>query len=159
MRQAVSVQDRPRSAVGVASPTANPTVGSVASPVASPQRRSVAHPSWDGGAITDVYSAAQGTLLVRYSPGLVVGIALSGLLAFALTGFLGYADDPGVVGRFFAEPWPIFLWLCGLLLTLEASIFRHSALRLRLFAVLTVTMISIAVLGVFYFDRTALETL
>ncbi len=64
-----------------------------------------------------------------------------------------------IIARLFAQPWPLFLWLSALLLMLETSIFRDPALRLRLFAALTVTMLSIAVLGVFYYDRAALEAL
>src|SRR2546421_7382701 len=49
--------------------------------------------------------------------------------------------------------------MCALLLTFQATVFRHPALQRRLVAVLTTTIISIAVIGIAYFEREWLLTM
>jgi hypothetical protein len=106
-----------------------------------------------------VYDVENQSFLVRYPALLLVTLALSGLAAFALTGFLGYPDDQPAVARLFQQPWPLFVWLGALLLTLEASIFRHPALRGRLVAMLTTTLAALLLLTLGYFYSVDLRAL
>ncbi len=110
-------------------------------------------------AITDVYDEQKRTFLVQYPVPLVVALALGGLISFALAGFLGFRvpNDPTVsfqpigLDTFFKEPWPLFLWFCALIMTLEISILRNRKVRGEMVAALVVTVISIILVGVFYF--------
>src|SRR5690242_3934939 len=108
-------------------------------------------------ALTDIFDDQRGILLVRYPASLIVGLGVSGIIAFAITGFLGYplakGADPTLEWRIFHQPWALFLWLCALLLTFQATVFRHPALRRRLVAMLTTTMFSIIVIGLAYYQR------
>jgi hypothetical protein len=110
-------------------------------------------------ALTDIFDEQRGILLVRYPIWLIVALGISGIIAFAITGYLGYGNPPTpghpatLEWRVFHQPWALFLWLCALLLTFQATVFRHPALRRRLVAVMTTTMISIAVIGIAYFER------
>jgi MFS family permease len=87
-------------------------------------------------ALTDIFDDQRGILLVRYPAALIVGLGISGIIAFAITGFLGYPlakDSPITVEwRLFHQPWALFLWLCALLLTFQATVFRNQQLRRRL---------------------------
>ncbi|HEU5348741.1 MAG TPA: hypothetical protein VFU63_09035, partial [Ktedonobacterales bacterium] len=76
-------------------------------------------------AITDVYDERRRTFLVQYPIWMVVVLGLAGVVAFALTGFLGYTDDPPVQYEAFKEAWPLFLWFCALIMALEISILRN----------------------------------
>ena len=108
-------------------------------------------------ALTDIFDDSRGTLLVRYPAALIVGLGISGIIAFAITGFLGYPlakDSPITLEwRLFHQPWALFLWLCALLLTFQATVFRNPQLRRRLVAMLTTTVISIIVIGIAYHQR------
>ncbi|HEX9035996.1 MAG TPA: hypothetical protein VF808_03310 [Ktedonobacterales bacterium] len=89
-------------------------------------------------AITDVYDAETGFFLVRYPPALVITLALTGLIAFATAGFLGYEKV-----SFFYKPWALYLWFSALVVTLLWSIYRNRALRGQLITVLIVAGICI----------------
>ncbi len=89
-------------------------------------------------AITDVYDTQRGAFLVRYPPALVIGLALAGVIAFAVAGFLGYSS-----ASLFNKPWALYLWFSALIVTLLWSIFRNRALRGQLIAVLIIAAISI----------------
>src|SRR5258708_1407715 len=106
-------------------------------------------------ALTDIFDEQRGILLVRFPAALIVALGVSGIIAFAITGFLGYAlpDNSPVTleWRVFHRPWALFLWFCALLLVFQVTVFRNPALRRRLVAVLTTTTISIIVIGVAYF--------
>jgi hypothetical protein len=108
-------------------------------------------------ALTDIFDEQRGILLVRYPAALIVGLGISGIIAFAITGFLGYplpkGSPPTLEWQIFHRPWALFLWFCALLLTFQATVFRHQALRRRLVAVLTTTLISILIIGIAYFER------
>src|SRR5215472_730748 len=105
---------------------------------------------------TDLYDEANGTFLIQYPIWFVITMALAGVLAFGLAGFLGYtlthsnlkpatgADTP------FVQPWELFLWFCALMLTLLASIFRDKSLRGRLIAMLITACLAIVIVGTFY---------
>jgi hypothetical protein len=73
---------------------------------------------------------------------------LAGIAAFAFTGFTGYDHGPP-----FGEPWILYLWFCALVITLQASIFRHRALRVQLVLTLIVTVICVALVGLNEFNR------
>src|SRR5215467_13347937 len=105
-------------------------------------------------AITDLYDEKRRALVVRYPAWLIVVLGLSGVAAFMLAGFLGFRDieaglasspyfEPLWSRNLFHQPWPLYLWFCALIMTLEASILRHPALRRQLVAMLTVTVICI----------------
>jgi hypothetical protein len=108
-------------------------------------------------ALTDTFDDNRGILLVRYPAALIVGLGVAGIIAFAITGFLGYPlakDAPITIEwRLFHQPWALFLWLCALLLTFQATVFRNPALRRRLVSMLTTTVISIIIIGIAYFQR------
>jgi hypothetical protein len=109
-------------------------------------------PASSSYAITDLYDEQRGTFLVQYPILVVLVLALSGVAAFALTGFLGFSTDTGVAGVFH-QAWLLFLWLCALLITLFASIFRDKSLRGRLIASLVVTLLAVVLVGVTYFSQ------
>ncbi len=103
-------------------------------------------------AITDLYDEQRGTFLIQYPVLLVLGIALTGVAAFAVTGFLGYSQDTGF-SSVFHQPWVLFLWMCALLVTLQASIFRDKSLRSLLIASLIVSALAIVLVGITYFSQ------
>jgi len=111
---------------------------------------------------TDLYDETRGAFLIQYPYWFVVLMALAGVIAFGLAGFLGYlaahstlkhplpatpADGP------FLQPWALFLWFCALMVTLLASIFRDKSLRSRLIAILVVAGLSIIIVGTLYFSQ------
>jgi len=100
-----------------------------------------------GHAITDLYDEQRRTFLVQYPIWLITLLGLAGVAAFAVTGFLGYSNSSPV-----RQPWPLFLWFCALLLTLQVSIFRDVSLRRRLIAILFISFISIIFIGITYFN-------
>jgi len=102
-------------------------------------------------AITDVYDERTRFFVVRYSPALVIGLGLSGIVAFALTAFTGFRDsgESAITGAIFRHPWPLFLWFCALIITLQISIMRHPSLRRQLVETLIVTIISMIFEGIF----------
>ena len=110
-------------------------------------------------AITDVYDERRRTFLVQYPIWVVVLLGLAGVVAFALTGFLGYTDDPPLQYQVFKEAWPLFLWFCALIMALEISILRNPKLRIQLVATLTVTIISMIIVGILYFYKLDFLTL
>ncbi len=111
---------------------------------------------------TDLYDAAHGTFLIQYPIWFVLLLALSGVVAFALAGFLGYAASHSTLQNPiaataadgpFLQPWELFLWFCALMLTLLASIFRDRSLRGRLIAILVTACLAIILVGTFYFSQ------
>jgi len=93
-------------------------------------------------AITDLYDEKRGTFLVQYPIWLILALGLVGIAVFAITGFTGYEKGPP-----FGEPWILYLWFCALVITLQASIFRHRALRFQLTLTLVITLICVALVG------------
>jgi hypothetical protein len=111
---------------------------------------------------TDLYDEVRGAFLIQYPYLFVILMALAGVIAFGLAGFLGYlaanstlkhpvpaipADAP------FLQPWALFLWFCALMVTLLASIFRDESLRSRLIAMMVVAALSIVIVGTLYFSK------
>lgn len=100
--------------------------------------------------ITDVFCEKRRRFLVPYPQALIVGISAAGLLAFLLVGYLGYnrlLDCGAGVGTCwqhttFQKPWPLYVWFCALMITLQVSILRHPRLRPQLAATLVVTLVS-----------------
>jgi hypothetical protein len=91
-------------------------------------------------AITDVYDERRGAFLVQYPAWLILGLGLAGVVAFAITGF---ADQPLVM----------YVWLCALVIALQASIFRHASMRVRLIATLVVTVVSMVAVAFVTFGK------
>ena len=109
-------------------------------------------------AITDLYDEQRRTFLVQYPVWFIVTLGLTGVAAFAITGFFGYsgiyrAQPQNPIDPPFNQPWLLFLWFCAVLLTLQISIFRHASLRRRLIATLIVSVIAIAFIGITYFSQ------
>lgn len=106
-------------------------------------------------AITDVFCEKRNAFLVNYPTALIVGIVLVGVVAIMLVGFLGYGYADGVKGyqdafSFFKEPWPLYLWLVAFLVTIQVSVLRNVRLRGQLIAMLIVTAICTALVGLGY---------
>lgn len=101
-------------------------------------------------AITDLYNEERRAILVRYPPGLLAALGLAGVLAFALTGFFGYAGDPPLLLKAFSQAWALFLWFCSLIIVLQISIFRHPTLRRQRTATLIATGVSMVLVTIFY---------
>jgi hypothetical protein len=113
-----------------------------------------------GHAITDLYDETRGVFLIQYPVWLVITLALAGVAAFAMAGFLGYThlvggtSQPLTAGdRAFIQPWELFLWFSALMLTLLISIFRDKSLRGRLIAMLITACLAIILVGIFYFSN------
>ena len=101
-----------------------------------------------GRAVTDVYDTADRRVLVRFPTLLVTLLAVAGVVAFGLVGYLGYQSDPRIVQSLFTKPWPVFLWFCALIFTLEIAVLRHPRLRRQLVQALVMTLISMVFVGV-----------
>lgn len=121
-------------------------------------------------ASTDVYCAELRRSRVRY-PLLLIGVIIAtGVLAFALAGFVGYFNctlpytvngqpvmvggklqcwhDPWYPVLYLKEPWPLYLWFSALMILIQVSILRHH-LR-RLIMTLVITIASILIVAVVY---------
>ena len=136
--------------------------------------RDVAAPDVCGEAhaATDIYCPHRHTSRVQYPLPLIIGLVVTGALAFMLTGFVGYFNCtiPYVVGGqiqrdphsgnalcwhdaasgflYLREPWPLYLWFSALMIVLLISILR--ARRPRLLAALVIAVLSIAIVAVVY---------
>ncbi len=109
-------------------------------------------------AITDLYDVQRGTFLIHYPVVLIVLLCLFGVVAFSLSGFFGTTGWPNPVTPValdpaFAQPWPLYLWFCALMITLLASILRDSALRRRLIVMLVVAALAIVIVGAIRFSQ------
>ena len=113
-------------------------------------------------AITDLYDEKRRTFLVQYPVWVVVALALTGVLAFMLTGFLGFHDmsattagspysESGFVHTVFLQPWPLYLWFCALIYVLQISILRNPKLRRQLVETLLVTTFCVIIVGISYY--------
>lgn len=114
-------------------------------------------PSGPRRAITDLYDEERRTFLVQYPVLLVIALGLTGVAAFAITGFLGRdgwarAITPSALDDTFRQPWVLYLWFCALMLTLLASIFRDKSLRGRLIAAIVVALLAVAVVAILKFS-------
>jgi hypothetical protein len=113
-------------------------------------------------AITDLYDEKRRTFLVQYPVWVVVALGLTGVLAFMLTGFLGFHDksattagspysEPGFIHTLFLQPWPLYLWFCALIYVLQISILRNPKLRRQLVETLLVTTFCVIIVGISYY--------
>lgn len=100
-------------------------------------------------AYTDLYDEERRTFTVQYPVSLVVSLALAGVIAVALTGFLGYSTDTPLIRSLFSRPWALFLWISAWLVLLQVSVLRHPSLRRQLLTTLTVSTVSIVLVAVF----------
>lgn len=122
-------------------------------------------------ASTDIYCAQEHRSRMRYPLTLIGGLIAAGVVAFMLAGFLGYFNCSvqytvnghavlGLDGKpqcwrdqwypilYLKEPWPLFLWLSGLMILLQYSMLRHHLRRLVM--TLVITAISIIIVAVVY---------
>ena len=125
--------------------------------------RPIAQVNGQRHAITDLYDEQRRTFLVQYPVWFVTALSLAGVVAFAVTGFLGYtavnAARTNALDPAFQQPWLLFLWFCALLVTLQVSIFRNSSLRRRLIATLIISAVAIVFIGITYFSNSLPEFL
>ncbi|HKT37337.1 MAG TPA: hypothetical protein VJR48_03140, partial [Ktedonobacterales bacterium] len=105
------------------------------------------NPGYDKHAITDVYDPTKRRIVVRFPHGLVLTLAITDVLAFALMGYLGYGEDHSLLGQAFHKAWPLFLWFSALVFTLEIAVLRHPRLRRLLTEALVVTIICMIFVG------------
>lgn len=109
-------------------------------------------------AITDLYDPQRRKFLIQYSPLFVIVMSLAGVVAFAITGFFGYAAPANNrfgngVDALFQKPWLLFFWFCALMITLLWSIFRNPALRRQRLQVLIMMAASIILVTLAYYFR------
>src|SRR5262249_34801084 len=100
----------------------------------------------------------------------VVSVIVTGILAFLITGFIGYGyrecyavipgstvsvagkvgcfQDPWVHVLYLKEPWPLYLWFSMLMVLIEVAVLR-AHLR-RLIITLVVTLLSILIVAIVY---------
>jgi len=115
------------------------------------RRRQVRH------AITDLYDEERRTFLIQYPTWLIVALGLSGIVAFAVTGFFGYF---GSMTWFpFGDPVVLAPWLFALQYIFLASIFRDPSLRWRRYVITAMLLLCIVVLAVLWFNSHELQTL
>jgi hypothetical protein len=124
-------------------------------------------------AATDIYCSHQRTSRIQYPLPLIAGLIGAGVLAFLVTGFVGYYNCtiPYVVNGqtqldihggvlcwhdaasgflYLREPWPLYLWFSALMIVLQVSILRDKRLLHRLIATLVTALLSIVVVAVVY---------
>lgn len=103
---------------------------------------------------TDLYDAVRRTFYIQYPVWFITLLALAGVVAFGVTGFLGYTD-PAIrapIDDAFRQPWVLYLWMSALLITLIASILRDASLRGRLLAMVAVAVVAIVFIGITKFN-------
>src|SRR5262249_43656954 len=69
---------------------------------------------------TDLYDPVGRTFYIQYPSWFIIVLALAGVAAFAVTGFLGYTGsqaNPNIDPPF-RQPWVLYLWLSALMVTL-----------------------------------------
>ena len=117
-------------------------------------------------AITDIYCAKRQRSLVSFPVALISLLIISGVAAFLVTGFVGYANcqvivtppggvpscwhDPWYFVLYLKEPWAIYLWASAVLLAVQIAILRDPSLRRRLVRALIATLASIMIVGLVY---------
>src|SRR5271165_5349306 len=99
-------------------------------------------------AITDVYDEKKRQIINLYPTWILVGLGITGILAFLITGFWGYDGDTGFLGLFF-KPWVLFGWLSALVVTLQVAILRDKKLRRQRNITLIVDAIAIAIVAAY----------
>ncbi len=108
-------------------------------------------------AFTDLYDPDRRAFLIQYPIWFIIGLSLVGVIAFGITGFLGYTKE--APDSAFIQPWGLFLWLCALLITLQVSILRDQSLRSRLIATLVITVLAIFIIFVTNFGNSLPEAI
>ncbi len=82
---------------------------------------------------------------------LVIG---GGIAVFAVTGYLGYSDQPKVVLSVFRPPALMYLWLCFILLLIMA---RHPLLRGRALVPVAAFLFAVFLVALYYLDQDVLS--
>jgi hypothetical protein len=120
-------------------------------------------------AITDIFDEQKRVVLVKYSTRLIFGLTAFGILAFVITGLVGYppTGQSGIPGwlRFFdgvvflRKPAFLFAFFCALIFVLQASVLREDALRRYRRPVYMATTVSIVLVSALYLFRDNLGSL
>lgn len=108
-------------------------------------------------AFTDLYDPDRRAFLIQYPIWFIIGLSLVGVIAFGVTGFLGYTKESP--DSAFIQPWGLFLWFCALLITLQVSILRDQSLRSRLIATLIISVLAILIIFVTNFGNSLPEAI
>jgi len=113
--------------------------------------------------ITDIFDEERRVVLVNYPIRLIFGLTAFGILAFVVTGLVGYpatgqSSIPGWLSIldgivFFRKPAFLFAFFCALIVALEASVLREEALRRYRRPVYTATGVSIVLVSALYLFR------
>lgn len=106
---------------------------------------------------TDIYDPQDRQVLVRFPTLLVAILTVTGVIAFALVGYLGYRSDPAIVQSLFRKAWPIFLWFSALVFTLEIAVLRSHKLRRYLVQALVVTLLAMVFVAIVAFFPNAVK--
>jgi hypothetical protein len=104
---------------------------------------------------TDLYDTVRRTFYIQYPVWFITLLALAGVAAVGVTGFLGYTKASPIhapIDDAFSQPWLLYLWMSALLITLIASILRDASLRGRLIAMLAAAAVAIVFIGVTKFN-------
>ncbi len=102
-------------------------------------------------AITDVYDEERRTFLVHFPLWYIIALGLSGVIVLGLTGFLGQPQSNNPYDVIFRQPWVLYLWLCLLVLTLEAEVLRDASVRFYRLAVVATTLIAMIIVLITFF--------
>lgn len=102
-------------------------------------------------------SALQGSSTIHWHdflwsysvPTLAASIAI-GLVAFLISGYLGYPSEPSLLDRPFHPATALFLWFCGMLYLL---LLRNPAVQGRQRVLVVAFLLSMSVVGLYYIDR------
>jgi hypothetical protein len=128
-------------------------------------------PGTSSRAITDLIDE-RGYFLTQPSFATRAAWTISGLVIIAITGFLGYTKTlvqfdilsfalgraPHVGPQYdidwlFLRPWPLYIWLGGLVITLQATVLRHPSLRQQRRVILVTTATCMIVTALLYYYR------
>lgn len=102
-------------------------------------------------AITDVYDEERRTFLVHFPIAFIVALGLSGVVVLGLSGFLGKPASDSPLDMIFRQPWILYLWLCMLVLTLEAAVLRDTSVTRYRLATMAVTIIAMIIVLITFF--------
>ena len=113
---------------------------------------SPAHGTTPSIQIGDLYlmDPVRKTSAVDFPRSLLLLLIVAGIVAFAVTGFLGFPTDSGPVYTLFHPSWPLFLWFCAIILLTQAAIFRHKEAARWRWESLSVTLVCMLVVAVAY---------
>jgi hypothetical protein len=94
--------------------------------------------------------------LIQRNAGLVALLAISGMLVYGVTAYLGYPSDAPAVLVLFHHPGLLFVWFLALLILLEIVVLRDPPRRKYLARAVVVTVLSALIVVLVYVGATNL---